>query len=99
MSYEYKESMKEDLQHLYEIPTGVWKYKEKLEELYEVYAQAAKADEYEAKANAWDKYKAHMESHIAGEINEEELVSDLKSDYFESGQDDDQWYTLYESKA
>ena len=85
MSYEYKESMKEDLQHLYEIPTGVWKYKEKLEELDEVYAQAAKADEYEAKAKAWDKYKAHMESHIAGEINEEELVSDLKSDYFESG--------------
>lgn len=51
----------------------------------ELYAQAAKADEYEAKAKAWDKYKAHMESHIAGEINEEELVSDLKSDYFESG--------------
>ena len=56
MSYEYKESMKEDLQHLYEIPTGVWKYKEKLEELDEVYAQAAKADEYEAKAKAFDKY-------------------------------------------
>ena len=45
----------------------------------------AKADEYEAKAKAWDKYKAHMESYIAGEINEEELVSDLESDYFESG--------------
>ena len=45
-----------------------------------------KADEYEAKAKAWDKYKAHMESHIAGVINEEELVSDLKSDYFESGE-------------
>ena len=88
MSYEYKESMKEDLQHLYEIPTGVWKYKEKLSELDEVYAQAAKADEYEAKAKALDKYKAHMESHIAGEINEEELVSDLKSDYFESGEYD-----------
>ena len=37
------------------------------------------------KAKAWDKYKAHMESHIAGAINEEEFVSDLKSDYFESG--------------
>ena len=37
------------------------------------------------KAQAWDKYKAHMESYIAGEINEEELVSDLESDYFESG--------------
>ena len=45
MSYEYKESMKEDLQHLYEIPTGVWKYKEKLEELDEVYAKAQAFDE------------------------------------------------------
>ena len=44
MSYEYKESMKEDLQHLYEIPTGVWKYKEKLEELDEVYAKAQAFD-------------------------------------------------------
>ena len=41
MNYEYNESLKEDLQHLYEIPTGVWKYKEKLEELDEVYAKAA----------------------------------------------------------
>ncbi len=41
-------------------------------------------DEVYQKAKAWDKYKAHMESHIAGEVNEEELVSDLKSDYFES---------------
>ena len=45
MSYEYKESMKEDLQHLYEIPTGVWKYKEKLEELDEVYAKSQAFDE------------------------------------------------------
>ena len=52
---------------------------------YDLRKQAAKADEYEAKAKAWDKYKAHMESYIAGEINEEELVSDLESDYFESG--------------
>ena len=42
-------------------------------------------EEHEAKAKAWDKYKAHMESYIAGEVNEEELVSDLESDYFESG--------------
>lgn len=50
------------------------------------YIKFNKTDEYEAKAKAWDKYKAHMESHIAGEINEEEFVSDLKSDYFESGE-------------
>ena len=52
---------------------------------YDLRKQATKADEYEAKAKAWDKYKAHMESYIAGEVNEEELVSDLESDYFESG--------------
>ena len=53
---------------------------------YEFRQHLQKYDEYEAKAKAWDKYKTHMESHIAGEINEEELVSDLKSDYFESGE-------------
>jgi hypothetical protein len=53
---------------------------------YEFRQHLQKYDEYEAKAKAWDKYKAHMESHIAGEINEEEFVSDLKSDYFESGE-------------
>ena len=52
---------------------------------YEFRQHLKKYDEYEAKAKAWDKYKAHMESYIAGEINEEELVSDLESDYFESG--------------
>ena len=56
-----------------------------LEFQIEVFEKATKSDEYEAKAKAWDKYKAHMESHIAGEVNEEEFVSDLKSDYFESG--------------
>lgn len=45
MSYEYKESLKEDLQHLYEIPTGAWKYKERLEELDEVYAKAQAFDD------------------------------------------------------
>ena len=60
-------------------------WEEGFKELDEVYAQAAKADEYEAKAKAWDKYNAYMESYIAGEVNEEELVSDLESDYFESG--------------
>ena len=52
---------------------------------YEFRQHLQKYDEYEAKAKAWDKYKAHMESYIAGEVNEEELVSDLESDYFESG--------------
>lgn len=59
---------------------------ETIEFQIDVFEKATKADEYEAKAKAWDKYKAHMESHIAGEVNEEEFVSDLKSDYFERGE-------------
>ena len=126
MRYEYKEKIKEDLEYLLEdVSIDYYSseeliHKQKVKELDHVYAQAPKADEYEAKnkelleelkylkkvnddlvwqrdtdeehevkAKAWDKYKAHMESHIAGEINEEELVSDLKSDYFESGELDE----------
>ena len=80
MSYEHKELIEQAIID----DDRPLDWEEGFNELDEVYAQAAKADEYEAKAKAWDKYKAHMESHIAGEINEEELVSDLKSDYFES---------------
>ena len=82
MSYEYKALIEQAIID----DDRPLDWEEGFKELDEVYAQAAKADEYEAKAKAWDKYKAHMESHIAGEINEEELVSDLKSDYFESGE-------------
>ena len=81
MCYEYKELIEQAIID----DDRPLDWEEGFKELDEVYAQAAKADEYEAKAKAWDKYKAHMESYIAGEINEEELVSDLESDYFESG--------------
>ena len=123
MSYEFKEKIKEDLEYLLEgVSIDYYSseeliHKQKVKEIDRVYAQATKADEYEAKnkelleelkylrkvnndlvwqrdtdeeheakAKAWDKYKTHMESHIAGEINEEEFVSDLKSDYFERGE-------------
>ena len=81
MSYEYKELIEQAIID----DDRPLDWEEGFKELDEVYAQAAKADEYEAKTKAWDKYKAHMESYIAGEVNEEELVSDLESDYFESG--------------
>ena len=81
MSYEYKELIEQAIID----DDRPLDWEEGFKELDHVYAQAAKADEYEAKAKAWDKYKAHMESYIAGEVNEEELVSDLESDYFESG--------------
>ena len=81
MSYEYKALIEQAIID----DDRPLDWEEGFKELDEVYAQATKADEYEAKAKAWDKYKAHMESYIAGEVNEEELVSDLESDYFESG--------------
>ena len=84
MSYEYKELIEQAIID----DDRPLDWEEGFKELDHVYAQAAKADEYEAKAKAWDKYKAHMESYIAGEVNEEELVSDLESDYFESGEYD-----------
>ena len=91
MNYEYKEEILSDIgpepNFNYESESN--RYYDKIEELDLVYTQAAKADEYEDKAKSWDKYKEHMESHIAGEINEEELVSNLKSDYFESGEPND----------
>ena len=77
MSYEYKESMKEDLQHLYEIPTGVWKYKEKLEELDEVYA---KAQAYDDIMELIEKHSHYTEDfHVDWELVGEELI-DLELD-------------------
>ena len=67
MSYEYKESMKEDLQHLYEIPTGVWRYKEKLEELDEVYA----------KSQAFDEIVRCMEYQQAYDLTDSMVMQDI----------------------
>lgn len=105
MSYENNHSIQFDLDHLsqYEEVVDLEGKKSELDEVYAKAEKASeykvkanlweinkkRLDEYESKAKAWDKYKAHMESHIAGEINEEELVSDLKSDYFESGESND----------
>ena len=67
MSYEYKESVKKDLQHLYEIPTGVWKYKEKLEELDEVYA----------KSQAFDEIVRCMEYQQAYDLTDSMVMQDI----------------------
>ena len=91
---EYTEDVFEELDHVYaQADEYEAKNKELLEELQylrkvndDLVWQRDTDEEHEAKAKAWDKYKAHMESYIDGEINEEEFVSDLKSDYFESGE-------------
>ena len=54
MSYEYQKDIKEDILEKYKKhPLNVFK---RQGELDHVYSQAAKADEYEAKAKAFDKY-------------------------------------------
>lgn len=60
MSYKYNHSIQFDLDHLsqYEDVVGL---EEKKRELDHVYEQAAKADEYEAKAKAWDLLKLKLE--------------------------------------
>ena len=94
---EYTEDVFDELDRVYVQASKADEYeaenKELLEELNylktvnnDLVWQRDTDEEHESKAKAWDKYKAHMESHIDGEINEEELVSDLKSDYFESGE-------------
>src|SRR5699024_2708038 len=61
MSYEYKEKIKEDLEYSLEgVSIDYYSseeliHKQKVKELDNVYAQAAKADEYEAKAKAFDE--------------------------------------------
>ena len=54
MSYEHNHSIQFDLDHLSQYENVIELDKKRIE-LDRVYAQAAKADEYEAKAKAWDK--------------------------------------------
>ena len=58
MTYKYKESVKNAVNEMYS--ANFVDEENRKNELDQVYAQAEKADEYEAKAKAWDKYKAHM---------------------------------------
>lgn len=67
MSYEYKDEIIEDIkarcksQNKNIAVYPVYHYEDKVEELNHVYARAAKADEYEAKAKAWDAMKKDFE--------------------------------------
>ena len=76
MNYEYKEEILSDIgpepNFNYESESN--RYYDKIEELDLVYTQAAKADEYEAKAKAFDAIlKAYDEAfsreHMAGEVS------------------------------
>ena len=52
-----------------------------LQELEHVYAQAAKADEYEAKAKAYD----HIENLVKTELTSDDLYSDARNNDYVAG--------------
>lgn len=66
MRYEYKEKIKEDLEYSLEgVSIDYYSseeliHKQKVKELDNVYAQAAKAGEYEAKAKAFDELQSQL---------------------------------------
>src|SRR5699024_4743057 len=110
MSYVYKEKIKEDLEYSLEgVSTDYYSseeliHKQKVKELDNVYEQAAKADEYEAKAKAYDdtlktldklinndeRFKgARSNDFVAGMLIGYENIFNLMGDYIkESGEYD-----------
>ena len=99
MSYEHNHSIQFDLDHLSQYENVIELDKKKIE-LDRVYAQAAKADEYEAKAKAYndtlktldklinddERYKeARSNDFIAGMIIAYENIFNLMEDYIKEG--------------
>ena len=74
MSYEYKELIEQAIID----DDRPLDWEEGFKELDEVYAQAAKADEYEAKAKAYD----HIENLVRTELTSDDLYHDaIDNDY------------------
>src|SRR5699024_6262641 len=106
MSYEYKEKIKEDLEYSLEgVSIDYYSseeiiHKQKVKELDNVYEQAAKANEYEAKAKAWDELSASIrgcnkEIELKGGLNamfrtsKKGQIVQRHIDCFESGESDE----------
>ena len=80
MSYEHNHSIQFDLDHLSQYENVIELDKKKIE-LDEVYAQAAKADEYEAKAKAFD----HIENLVKTELTSDDLYNDARNNDYVAG--------------
>ena len=80
MSYEHSHSIQFDLDHLSQYENVIELDKKKIE-LDEVYAQAAKADEYEAKAKAFD----HIENLVKTELTSDDLYNDARNNDYVAG--------------
>src|SRR5699024_7045841 len=87
MSYEFKEKIKEDLEYLLEgVSIDYYSseeliHKQKVKELDRVYAQAAKADEYKAKAVAFDR----IENLVKTELTSDDLYNDARNNDYSAG--------------
>ena len=80
MSYEHNHSIRFDLDHLSQYE-NVIELEEKKNELDEVYAQAAKADEYKAKAVAFDR----IENLVKTELTSDDLYNDARNNDYSAG--------------
>ena len=80
MSYEHNHSIQFDLDHLSQYENVIELDKKKIE-LDKVYAQAAKADEYEAKAKAFD----HIENLVKTELTSDDLYNDARNNDYVAG--------------
>ena len=77
MSYEYKELIEQAIID----DDRPLDWEEGFKELDEVYAQAAKADEYEAKAKAFD----HIENLVKTELTSDDLYNDARNNDYIAG--------------
>ena len=77
MSYEYKELIEQAIID----DDRPLDWEEGFKELDEVYAQAAKADEYEAKAKAYD----HIENLVKTELTSDDLYNDARNNDYVAG--------------
>ena len=77
MSYEHKELIEQAIID----DDRPLDWEEGFKELDEVYAQAAKADEYEAKAKAFD----HIENLVKTELTSDDLYNDARNNDYVAG--------------
>ena len=77
MSYEYKELIEQAIID----DDRPLDWEEGFKELDHVYAQAAKADEYEAKAKAYD----HIENLVKTELTSDDLYNDARNNDYVAG--------------
>ena len=92
--YEYKDEIIMNLKDYNagrKVTGGTSSFESKLSELDHVYTQAAKADEYEAKAKAFDEIMKVFENNFgaADSLAKLKIFTEVENAYIESGEYDD----------